>query len=133
MPVQRKSQSFKDISMTFQRSPLSSDLIAIKNQTAIARSLRNLVLTVPGERFFNEDIGSNVNNLLFEPFGPSTASEIEDEIKSTIENFEPRVELINLVVEANSDSYEFDVTITYKIIGIEPVGQQLSFALQPAR
>ena len=119
--------------MSFKVNPLNDDLIAIKNQTAIARSLRNLVLTVPGERFFNEDIGSNVNNLLFEPFGPSTASEIEDEIKSTIENFEPRVELINLVVEANIDSYEFDVTITYKIIGIEPVGQQLSFALQPAR
>ena len=133
MPVQRKSQSFKDISMTFQRSPLSSDLIAIKNQTAIARSLRNLVLTAPGERFFNENLGSNVNNLLFENMDDVTASSIKDEIQNTINNFEPRVKLLKTQVSPNFDTLEFDVVIKYEIIGVEAQPQQLSFALEPAR
>ena len=133
MPVQRKSQSFKDISMTFQRSPLSSDLIAIKNQTAIARSLRNLVLTAPGERFFNENLGSNVNNLLFENMDDVTASSIKDEIQNTINNYEPRVKLLKTQVSPNFETLEFDVVIRYEIIGVEAQPQQLSFALEPAR
>ena len=133
MPVQRISKSFKDISMSFKVNPLTYDLIAIKNQTAIARSLRNLVLTAPGERFFNEELGSRVNRLLFENLDDLTASSIKDEIENTIKNYEPRVELITTQVSANPDAYEFDVIITYKIIGIDAQAQQLSFALQPAR
>ena len=133
MPVQRISRSFKDISMSFQVNPLTDDLIAIKNQTAIARSLRNLVLTVPGERFFNNDVGSRVNQLLFENMDDLTASSIKDEIENTIENYEPRVKLLTTEVVANLDSYEFDVVITYEIVGIDAQAQQLSFALQPAR
>ena len=133
MPVQRISRSFKDISMSFKVNPLTDDLIAIKNQTAIARSLRNLVLTSPGERFFNEGLGSRVNKLLFENIDDITASSIKDEIENTVENFEPRVKLISTKVSPNSDSYEFDVIITYEIVGIDAPAQQLSFALQPAR
>ena len=83
MPVQRISRSFKDISMSFKVNPLTDDLIAIKNQTAIARSLRNLVLTSPGERFFNNNLGSRVNQLLFENMDDLTAASV----KSEIENF----------------------------------------------
>ena len=133
MPVQRISRSFKDISMSFQVNPLTDDLIAIKNQTAIARSLRNLVLTSPGERFFNNGIGSRVNELLFETIDDITASSIKSEIETTIQNYEPRVKLLKTIVSANPDSYEFDVNITYEIIGIDAQAQQLSFALQPAR
>ena len=133
MPVQRISRSFKDISMAFQVNPLTSDLITIKNQTAIARSLRNLVLTSPGERFFNNSLGSRVNELLFENMDDLTASDIKSEIENTIENFEPRVNLLETRVSANPDSYEFDVVITYEIVGIDAQAQQLSFALQPAR
>ena len=133
MPVQRISKSFKDISMSFQFNPLTNDLIAIKNQTAIARSLRNLVLTAPGERFFNEELGSRVNMLLFENLDDITASSIKDEIENTIKNFEPRVKLLTTKVSPNPDAYEFDVIITYEIIGIDAQAQQLSFALQPAR
>ena len=133
MPVQRISRSFKDISMAFQVNPLTSDLITIKNQTAIARSLRNLVLTSPGERFFNNSLGSRVNELLFENMDDLTASDIKSEIENTIENFEPRVNLLETRVSANPDSYEFDVVITYEIVGIEAQAQQLSFALQPTR
>ena len=133
MPVQRISKTFKDISMSFKVNPLNDDLIAIKNTTAIARSLRNLVLTAPGERFFNENLGSNVNNLLFENMDDVTASSIKDEIQNTINNYEPRVKLLNTKVSPNYETLEFDVVISYEIIGVEAQPQQLSFALEPAR
>ena len=133
MPVQRISRSFKDISMSFKVNPLNDDLIAIKNQTAIARSLRNLVLTAPGERFFNNNLGSRVNQLLFENMDDLTAASIKSEIENTIKNYEPRVKLLKTRVSPNPDSYEFDVIITYEIVGIEAQAQQLSFALQPTR
>ena len=133
MPVQRISRSFKDISMSFKVNPLTDDLIAIKNQTAISRSIRNLVLTTPGERFFNNGLGSQVNNLLFENVDDLTASSVKSEIENTIRNFEPRVKLLSTKVSANPDSNEFDVIITYEIVGIEAEAQQLSFALQPTR
>ena len=133
MPVQRISKTFKDISMSFKVNPLNDDLIAIKNQTAIARSLRNLVLTAPGERIFNENLGSNVNNLLFENMDDVTASSIKDEIQNTINNYEPRVKLLKTEVSPNFETLEFDVVISYEIIGIEAQPQQLSFALEPAR
>ena len=119
--------------MSFQVNPLTDDLIAIKNQTAIARSIRNLVLTTPGERFFNNGLGSQVNNLLFENVDDLTASSVKSEIENTIRNFEPRVKLLSTKVSANPDSNEFDVIITYEIVGIDAEAQQLSFALQPTR
>ena len=119
--------------MSFQVNPLNDDLIAIKNQTAIARSIRNLVLTSPGERFFNNEVGSRVNDLLFENVDDLTASSVKSEIENTIQNYEPRVRLLSTKVSANVDSYEFDVIIRYEIVGIEAQAQQLSFALQPTR
>ena len=119
--------------MSFKVNPLTDDLIAIKNQTAIARSLRNLVLTSPGERFFNNNLGSRVNQLLFENMDDLTAASVRSEIENTIKNYEPRVRLISTKVSANADSNEFDVIIRYEIIGIDAQAQQLSFALQPTR
>ena len=133
MPVQRISKSFKDISMSFQVNPLTNDLIAITNTTAIARSLRNLVLTTPGERFFNENLGSQVNNLLFENVDDITAMSVRSEIINVIENYEPRVKLIRVSVNANIDSYNMDVRIVYQVIGIDIPPQELSFVLIPTR
>ena len=133
MPVQRISKSFKDVSASFKVNPLTNDLIAIKNTTAIARSLRNLVLTTPGERFFNENLGSQVNNLLFENVDDVTAMSVRTEIINVIENYEPRVKLRNVSVNANIDSYSMDVTITYEVIGIDIPPQELSFVLIPTR
>ena len=133
MPVQRISKSFKDISMSFQVNPLTDDLIAIKNQTAIARSLRNLVLTTPGERFFNENLGSQVNNLLFENVDDVTAMSIRSEIINVIQNYEPRVILGEVEVNADIDAYQMDVTINYTIVGIDTPAQELSFVLIPTR
>ena len=133
MPVERVSRGFKDISSSFKVNPLNEDLIATKNATAIARSVRNLVLTKQGERFFNPILGSQVSSLLFENVDQLTASAIADEIKITIDNFEPRVELTEVDVSPNYDNSEFNVTIRYDIIGIDVQPQQLSFVLQPTR
>ena len=133
MPVQRISKSFKDISASFQVNPLTNDLIVIKNTTAIARSLRNLVLTTPGERFFNENLGSQVNNLLFENVDDVTAMSVRQEIINVIENYEPRVKLLTVSVNANIDTYSMDVIIAYQVIGIDIPPQELSFVLIPTR
>ena len=133
MPVQRVSKSFKDISATFQINPLNRDLIQLKNTNAIARSIRNLIMTVPGERPFNPVLGSNVTSLLFETLDNLTASTIKSEIINTLENFEPRVKLNEVIVKANPDNTEFDVKIQYYIIGIDIPRQELTFALVPTR
>lgn len=133
MPVERVSKGFKDISASFQVNPLTYDLIAIKNETAIARSIRNLVLTAQGERFFNPILGSKVNRLLFESLDDITASAIQEEITTTINNFEPRVNLLSVDVSPNYENGEFNVTVRYEIVGIDVLPQQLSFALQPTR
>ena len=133
MPVERISQSFKDISSSFKVNPLNEDLIAIKNETAIARSIRNLILTVPGQRFFNPILGSEVTGLLFENMDNLTASEIGDQIRLTVENFEPRVILTNVEVTPDYDKGEFNVELNYDIVGIDVLPQQLEFALQPTR
>jgi phage baseplate assembly protein W len=133
MPAERVSKSFRDISMSFQVSPLTYDLIALRNENAIARSIRNLVLTNRGERFFNNDLGSRVNSILFESLDEISASAVKDEIESTINLFEPRVNLISVDVSPNYDSNELGVTIRYFIVGIDAQPQQLSFALQPTR
>jgi len=133
MPLERVSKGFKDLSMTFQVNPINYDLIALKNETAIARSIRNLVLTYPGERFFNENLGSKVSRSLFENINEISASIIKDEIENTIRNYEPRANLISVNISPNYDNNEFNVTINYKIVGIDVLPQQLSFALQPTR
>ncbi|NDB54688.1 hypothetical protein EB169_02545 [archaeon] len=133
MPSERISKAFKDISLSFQVNPLNYDLIAIKNETAIARSIRNLVLTQPGERFFNQNLGSKVNQSLFENIDDISASILRDEIRNTIQNYEPRVELIDVVVTPNYGDYEFSVNVSYYIVGVDVSPQQLSFALQPTR
>ena len=133
MPVERVSQTFKDISASFQVNPLNDDLIAVKNATAIARSIRNLIMTQQGARFFNPLLGSQVTGLLFENVDELTASAIKDEITTTIENFEPRVELTDVDVDPNHDNSEFNVTINYEIVGIDVLPQELTLALQPTR
>ena len=133
MPVERVSRGFKDISMTFQANPLNSDLIAIKNENAIARSVKNIVFTLPGEKFFNPTFGSRISQVLFENIDDITASVIVDEIKESIRNFEPRVELLDVQAFPNFDNNQFDVTIIYEIIGSDIPPQELQFALQPTR
>ena len=133
MPQQRVKRKFKDLSMSFETNPLNDDLVSLSDTTAIARSIRNLVLTQQGERPFNSILGSKVSGLLFENLDEITGSAIRDEIRTTINNFEPRVNLLEVKVLPNYDSYEYNVTIRYEIVGIDVSAQQLAFALQPTR
>ena len=133
MPVQRLSRGFKDLSASFQTNPLSNDLIALKNESAIARSVRNLVLTIQGERPCQPVLGTGVNNLLFDNMDKLTASAIRSELRTTIENYEPRVEINEIIVEADFEKNAFDVTLQYFIIGMDVPEQELTFALAPTR
>ena len=133
MPVQRLSKGFLDLSASFQTNPLSNDLIAIKNESAIARSVRNLVSTIQGERPFQPVLGTGVSRLLFENMDKLTASAIRSELRTTIENYEPRVEINEIIVEADFERNAFDVTLQYFIIGMDVPEQELTFALEPTR
>ena len=133
MPLERISQGFKDLSMTFQANPLNNDLIGLKNANAIARSVRNIVMTIPGEKPFNENFGSRISGLLFENVDNITATAISDEIRESITNYEPRVSLTSVVVNPNFDNNSFDAIVTYNIIGAEAPPQELEFALLPTR
>ena len=133
MPQQRVKRKFKDISMSFETNPLNDDLVSLNDTTAIARSLRNIVFTQPGEKFFNPDFGSRISESLFENVDEVSALAIEDEIRSSIINFEPRVNLLDTVVVANPDDNEMNVVIQYEVTGIDVPPQQLEFVLLPSR
>ena len=133
MPLERVSPGFKDLSMTFQANPLNFDLIGLKNENAIARSVRNIVFTLPGEKFFDEDFGSRISATLFENIDDISADIIVDVITQSIERYEPRVDLINVEAFPNFDNNSFDVLIVYDIIGADVPAQELQFALQSTR
>ena len=133
MPVQRVSRGFKDISLSFRPHPITRDVIPLKNESAISRAVKNLVLTHLQERPFNPALGSRIGESLFELMDAGSAAIINDEITNTIDNFEPRVKLQDVKAIPDYDNHQFDVTITYDIIGIEALPQQLNFALQQTR
>ena len=133
MPQQRVKRKYKDLSMSFESNPLNDDLVSLSDTAAIARSIRNIVFTSPGEKFFNPDFGSRISESLFENVDEVSALAIEDEIKSSIINFEPRVNLSFVNVNPNPDDNEMNVTIEYEITGIDIPPQQLEFVLLPTR
>jgi phage baseplate assembly protein W len=132
MPIERVSRSFKDISISFVVNPLTNDILVLKNETAIARSIRNLISTVKGEAFYS-DKGSNITNLLFENMDPITASLIQSEASETIRLYEPRVSLIDIKANPDYDNNNYNVVITYDIIGINAPTQQLTLVLETVR
>ena len=133
MPLERESQGFKDISASFQSNPLTNDLIALKNASAVARSVRNIVLTYPGEKFFDPNFGSRIGQSLFENIDNITAVTIKDEIENSIRNYEPRVILDKVLVDPDFDNNSFNVTVVYRIVGVDIPSQQLEFVLQSTR
>ena len=133
MPLERVSPGFKDISLTFQTNPLNNDLIGLKDDNAIARSIRNIVYTLPGEKFFDSDFGSDVTGSLFENIDEISAVTIREEIEYCIKSYEPRVNLIEVQSIPNYDNNEYNVLITYEILGADVPPQELEFVLLPAR
>ena len=133
MAITRISRGFKDISLSFLPHPVTKDLPILKNENAIRRSVRNIVETIPTEKFFDSDFGSDVYKSLFDFVDYGTASIIEDQIKSSIENFEPRVDNIQIEVDPRPDSNEFEVVVAFNIIGQEFPTQEYSFLLEATR
>ena len=129
----RVSQAFKDISLSFDRHPVTNDITVLTNERAIIRSVRNIVETIPTEKFFNSLFGSDVRSSLFDFVDYSTALVIADQIKTSIENFEPRVD--NLIVEVipNPDLHTFEATVTFDIVGQDLPTQQFNFLLEATR
>ena len=133
MAVQRKSRGFKDISLSFLPHPVTKDLPVLTNERAISRSVRNLVETIPTERFFNPDLGTDIRNSLFENFSRTTVTIIEDQVKETIRNFEPRIGELQVQVEGRPDDNALDISVAFTIIGLDIPFQTFTCILEPTR
>tara|TARA_Y100001972_G_scaffold45008_1_gene55561 strand:- start:883 stop:1284 length:402 start_codon:yes stop_codon:yes gene_type:complete len=133
MAIQRTSRAFKDISLSFDVHPVTKDLTVLTNERAIVRSVRNLVETIPTERFFDSNLGTDVREMLFENFSASSVILIEDMVRNTIRNYEPRVGEIGVEVNAAPDNNEFEVNVLFDIIGLDIPTQSFSFILEPTR
>ena len=133
MAVQRISRAFKDISLSFDMHPVTKDILVLKNEDAIKRSIRNLVQTVPTERFFNPTIGADVKTSLFDFVDFGTASVLQKQIEIAIQNYEPRVEDPRVVVDPRPDLNAFEITVTFTIVGLEVPRQQFSYILEATR
>ena len=133
MSITRISRAFKDITLSFVPHPVTKDLQVLKNENAIRRSVRNLVQTIPTERFFNSILGSNVRKSLFDFVDIGTASVIQREVRIAIENFESRVTNLQVQVEPLPDQNAFNVVVIFDIIGQEFPTQEFSFILEATR
>ena len=134
MAITRISRSFKDISLDFENPhPVTNDLAVLKNERAIARSVRNIVETIPTEKFFNSLFGSDVYRSLFDFVDFGTATIIQDQIKTSLQNFEPRINNVRVEVDPRPDDNNFEVTVIFDIIGQEFPTQEFSFILEATR
>ena len=133
MPLERVKQGFKDLSMSFRSNPINDDLIGLKNESAIARSVKNLVFMQKGEKFFDPDFGSELSASLFENIDDVTALTMRDDIDYMIKTYEPRVDVINVDIIPNYDNNQMDAVIVYAIKGSDTPPQQLEFVLLPSR
>ena len=133
MAIQRISRTFKDISLSFAPHPVTKDLPILKNENSIVRSVRNLVQTIPTERFFNSSLGSDVQDSLFGFVDYGTASLIEDQIVTVVTNFEPRVENVEVDVEPQQDNNTFGVIVRFDVVGQAFPPQEFAFLLETTR
>ena len=133
MSITRKSRAFKDISLSFSPHPVTKDLPVLTNERAITRSVRNLVETIPTERFFNSLLGTDIRDSLFKNFTNATVTIIEDQIRQTIGNFEPRVSNLAIEVDAIPDGNQLNVKVLFDITGLDVPTQQFTFILEPTR
>ena len=133
MAINRKSRAFKDISLSFSPHPVTKDLPVLTNERAIVRSVRNLVETIPTERFFNSILGTDIRDTLFGNYDRAEVMMIEDQIRETLGNFEPRVSNVGATVKARPDDNNLDITVFFDINGLDIPTQSFSFILEPTR
>ena len=133
MSILRKSRAFKDISLSFSPHPVTKDLPVLVNERAVIRSVRNLVETIPTERFFNSILGTDIRDTLFGNYDRAEVMMIEDQIRETLGNFEPRVSNVGATVRARPDDNNLDITVFFDINGLDIPTQTFSFILEPTR
>ena len=133
MPSKRVSRAFKDISFSFDPHPVTKDLPVLINERAIIRSVRNLVETVPTERFFNSDLGSDIRRSLFEFVDVASSRVIKEQIRETILSYEDRIENLKVQVNPQPDNNSFDVNVFFDIVGLDYPTQSFSFILEATR
>ena len=133
MSITRKSRAFKDISLSFSPHPVTKDLPILANERAIVRSVRNLVETIPSERFFDPNLGTSIREMLFDNFSGSSVMIIEDMVRNTVRNYEPRVGDIGVEVDASPDNNSISVKVLFEIQGLEVPTQSFDFILEPTR
>ena len=131
--VVKISRAFKDISLSFTKHPVTNDVTVLKNEDAIKKSVINLCRTRINERFFNDLLGTSIEDSLFETNLDDITSFLEREITVLLKNFEPRITLTNVIVESLVDSYELQIRIEYEITGLPFPSQNIDFLLQPTR
>ena len=127
------SRAFKDISLSFSRHPVTNDIVVLKNEDAIKKSVVNLCRTKLNERFFNELLGTRIENSLFDLNNDDIASVLETEIETLLENYEPRITLNDVSVRAQQDNNDLYIRIGYLITGLPFPPQNIEFLLQPTR
>ena len=133
MPSKRVSRAFKDISFSFDPHPVTKDLPVLINERAIIRSVRNLVETIPTERFFNSDLGSDIRRSLFEFVDIASSRVIQDQIRETILFYEDRVENLKVQVNPQPDNNSFDVSVFFDVVGLDIPTTNFSFILEATR
>ena len=127
------SRAFKDIKLSFNRHPVTNDVLTIRDEDAIKRSVRNIIFTILGEKPFEPDFGSVINDSLFELNTSLNEMKVSDEIKQSLLNFEPRIENIRVTVSIYPDSNELNCAVQYDIVGIPAPTQEVDVLLFPAR
>ena len=133
MTINRKSRAFKDISLSFSPHPVTKDLPVLVNERAVIRSVRNLVETIPTERYFNSILGTDIRDTLFSNYDRAEVMMIEDQIRETLGNFEPRVSNVGATVRARPDDNNLDISVFFDINGLDIPTQSFSFILEPTR
>ena len=133
MAAQRTSRRFKDISLSFSPHPVTKDLPVLLNERAVVRSVRNLVELIPTERFFDSTLGTDIRASLFENFNATTVTIIEDQVRSTIRKYEPRVDDIGVEVDGLPDRNALEIKVIFTINGLEIPRQEFTFILEPTR
>ena len=133
MTINRKSRAFKDISLSFSPHPVTKDLPVLVNERAVIRSVRNLVETIPTERYFNPILGTDIRDTLFSNYDRAEVMMIEDQIRETLGNFEPRVSNVGATVRARPDDNNLDISVFFDINGLDIPTQSFSFILEPTR
>ena len=126
-------RAFKDINLSFKRHPVTNDVVTIRNEDAIKRSVKNIIFTILGEKPFIPLFGSVINESLFDLNTNLSEIRITDEIKSSLLNYEPRIDNIEVTVQVSPDRNEMNCTVQYDIVGLPSPTQEVDVLLFPAR